>query len=149
MNTDQVIEFTGNNPLLMLAFAAVLGLILFIEYRNFFKNFTTVGPVAAISLINNDNTVLLDVRENNEIDSGMINDAIHIPLSTLDKRLPELDKYKNDTVLVYCRSGNRSGSVCRMLTGKGFGKVFNLVGGIMAWQDAHLPVIKNKSKKKK
>ena len=147
MNIPQVIEFSANHPLLMLAFVSVLGLILFTEFRNFSKKFSPIGPAAAISLINNEKTVLLDVRENNEIDSGMLNNAIHIPLSTLNKRLPELDKYKNDSVLVYCRSGNRSGSVCRMLTGRGFEKVFNLVGGILAWQDAHLPVIKNKKKK--
>lgn len=147
MNTAQVIEFTTNHPLLVLAFASVAGLILFTELRNFTKKFSTVGPAAAISLINNEETVLLDVRENNEVDSGMISNAIHIPLSALNKRLSELDKYKENSVLVYCRSGNRSGSVCRTLTGRGFEKVFNLVGGIMAWQDAHLPVLKTKKKK--
>lgn len=147
MTTAQLFEFSANHPLLMLAFMAVLGLIVFTEVRGFTKKFSAVGPAAAISLINNEKTVLLDVREMNEIGSGMLNNAIHIPLSGINKRLSELDKYKNDSILVYCRSGNRSGSVCRTLTGKGFEKVFNLVGGIMAWQDAHLPV--NKSKKKK
>ena len=147
MTTAQLFEFSANHPLLTLSFAAILGLIAFTEIRNFTRKFSAVGPAAAISLINNEKTVLLDVRENNEIDSGMINDAIHIPLSSINKRLTELDKYKNDTVLVYCRSGNRSGSVCRTLTGRGFDRVYNLVGGIMAWQDAHLPVMKNKKKK--
>lgn len=131
----------------MLSFVAVLGLIAFTEIRSFTKKFSAVGPAAAISLINSEKTVLLDVREMNEINSGMLNEAIHIPLSSLNKRLSELDKYKNDSVLVYCRSGNRSGSVCRTLTGRGFEKVYNLVGGIMAWQDAHLPVMKSKKKK--
>lgn len=148
MNTSQVIEFSANHPLLMLAFGSILGLILFIEFRAVTKKYTAMGPAAAISLINNDKTILLDVRETNEIDSGMLNDAIHIPLSTINKRLSELDKYKNDSILVYCRSGNRSGSVCRTLTGRGFDKVYNLVGGVMAWQDAHLPVVKPKKKKK-
>lgn len=145
--TAQIIEFSANHPLLALSFAAITGLILFIEIRNFTQKFTAVGPAAAISLINNENTVLLDVREMNEVNSGMINNAIHIPLSSINKRLTELDRYKNDPVLVYCRSGNRSGSVCRTLTGRGFEKVYNLVGGIMAWQDAHLPVVKSKKKK--
>ena len=90
---------------------------------------------------------MLDVRESNEIKDGMISDAIHIPLSAVNKRLSELDKYKQDTVVVYCRSGNRSASVCRSLSGRGFEKVYNLSGGIMAWQDAHLPISKNSKKK--
>ncbi|MCK4710817.1 MAG: rhodanese-like domain-containing protein [Gammaproteobacteria bacterium] len=98
-------------------------------------------------MINTDEAVLLDVREMSEVTAGMLNEAIHIPLSGFNKRVAELDKYKDSSVLVYCRSGNRSGSVCRTLSGRGFEKVYNLSGGIMAWEDAHLPVSrKGKSK---
>lgn len=144
---EQILEFSANHPILVLSFVALSGLILFIEFRNFTQKFSSIGPAGAISLINNENTVLLDVRESNEIKDGMISDAIHIPLSAVNKRLSELDKYKQDTVVVYCRSGNRSASVCRSLSGRGFEKVYNLSGGIMAWQDAHLPISKNSKKK--
>jgi rhodanese-related sulfurtransferase len=147
---SQAIEFSSSHPVLSMSFVSLLGFILFYEFRAFTQKFVAIGPAAAIALINNDEakTVLLDVREMNELNEGMINDALHIPLSNLQGRLTELDKYKNDSVLVYCRSGNRSGSVCRTLTGRGFEKVYNLAGGIMAWQDAHLPVSKNRKKKK-
>jgi rhodanese-related sulfurtransferase len=145
---EQIFEFSTNHPILVLSFASLLGLILFTEFRNFTQKFSSIGPSAAISIINKEKTVLLDVREASETKDGMLNEAIHIPLSALNKRLAELDKYKNDSVLVYCRSGNRSGGVCRTLSNRGFEKVYNLSGGIMAWQDAHLPVQKNKKKKK-
>jgi len=145
---EQFLEFSTNHPILVLSFASLLGLILFTEFRNFTQKFSSIGPAAAISLINSDKTTLLDVREMSEIKDGKLNEAIHIPLSTLNKRLSELDKYKDDSVLVYCRSGNRSGSVCRTLSGRGFEKVFNLSGGIMAWQDAHLPIQRSKKNKK-
>lgn len=144
---EQILEFSANHPILVLSFVALSGLILFIEFRNFTQKFSSIGPAGAISLINNDNTVLLDVRESNETQDGMINEAIHIPLSAVNKRLSELDKHKQDTVVVYCRSGNRSASVCRTLSSRGFEKVYNLSGGIMAWQDAHLPISKNRKKK--
>lgn len=144
----QIIEFSTNHPILSLSFLSLSGLIVFLEFRNATQKFVSLGPAAAISVINNDDTVLLDVREQNEIGQGMLNDAIHIPLSSLNNRLIELDKFKDNAILVYCRSGNRSGSVCRTLTGRGFEKVYNLVGGIMAWQDAHLPISKSKKKKK-
>jgi rhodanese-related sulfurtransferase len=145
---QQLIEFSTNHPILVMAFASLLALILYTEFRNLTKKYANLGPSAAISLINSDQTVLLDVREQNEIKDGMLADAIHIPIGSINKRLSELDKYKGNSVLVYCRSGNRSGSVCRTLTGRGFEKVYNLSGGIMAWQDAHLPIQKGKKKKK-
>ena len=147
---EQILEFSTNHPILVMSFLALTGLILFTELRKFSQKFTTVGPAAAISVINTNKTTLLDVRESSEITAGMLNDAIHIPLSAISKRIAELDKYKNNAVMVYCRSGNRSGSVCRTLSGRGFEAVYNLAGGIMAWEDAHLPVSKNtKSKKRK
>ena len=146
----QVIEFSSNHPILSLSFAGLLGYILYYEFRALTQKFVAIGPAAAIALINDDDnkTVLLDVRETSELNEGMLNDAIHIPLSNLSGRLSELDKYKESPILVYCRSGNRSGSVCRTLTGRGFDKVYNLAGGIMAWRDAHLPVATGKKKKK-
>ena len=145
---DQILEFSTNHPVLMVSFAAITGFILFTEYRNVTAKFTSLGPSAAISIINQDDSVLLDVRENNEIADGMLADAIHIPLSNIAKRLSEMDKHKDKSVVVYCRSGNLSTAVCRSLTSKGFEKVYNLSGGIMAWQDAHLPVSKKNNKKK-
>ncbi|MDJ0834230.1 MAG: rhodanese-like domain-containing protein [Gammaproteobacteria bacterium] len=155
----QLLEFSSNHPILVLSFIGLLALIIFNEFRNFTKKFSVIGPSAAISLINKENAVLVDVRETAEIKDGMLNGAIHIPLSAAKNRLGELEPHKDDHVLVYCRSGNRSGSVCRQLTSRGFEHVYNMSGGIMAWQDAHLPVQKsknaqkskksNKSKKKK
>jgi rhodanese-related sulfurtransferase len=146
---EQLIEFSTNHSILVLSFAAVLGLIVFTEFRRFTQKFSNIGPAAAIGIINRENTVMLDVREQNEIKEGMIADAVHIPLSVFPKRVSEMDKHKAATVIVYCRSGNRSSGACRTLTQRGFEKVYNLAGGIMAWQDAHLPVQKQKNKKKK
>jgi rhodanese-related sulfurtransferase len=141
---DQIVEFSTSHSILVMSFFAISGVILFTEFRNLSAKYSNIGPALAIGVINKEDAVLLDVREMNEIKDGMINNAIHIPLSAINKRLNELDKYKDRAVLVYCRSGNRSGSVCRTLSSRGFDKVYNLAGGIMAWQDAHLPVSKKR-----
>ncbi len=60
----------------------------------------------------------------------------------VDKRLGELDKFKDKPVIVVCQSGNRSSSTCNALTKRGFEKVYNLSGGISAWEQAGLPVTK-------
>ena len=143
---DQIVEFSTSHPILVMSFFAISGIILFTEFRNLSAKYANIGPTLAIGVINKEDAVLIDVREMNEIKEGMINNAIHIPLSAINKRLSELDKYKDRAVLVYCRSGNRSGSVCRTLSSRGFDKVYNLAGGIMAWQDAHLPISKKRKK---
>lgn len=92
----------------------------------------------------NDEALVLDVRETGEFESGHIPKARHIPLGQLGKRLGELDAHKNKPVLVNCRSGARSSRACGMLKKAGFSTVYNLAGGIQAWERANLPVTKKK-----
>lgn len=82
-----------------------------------------------------ENFVFLDVREpweNAEFNLG----AQLIPLSVLPNRMWELEGYKNEEIVVHCRSGARSGMAQAMMQAQGFTNVKNLTGGVMAWQEA-------------
>jgi rhodanese-related sulfurtransferase len=98
-----------------------------------------VGPQEAVMLFNHEDALVLDVRENSEYADGHIAKAKHIPLGQLNKRLAELDKYKDKPIVAVCRTGSRSGHACGMLRKAGFGNVSNLAGGISAWEQAGLP----------
>ncbi|NUM80242.1 rhodanese-like domain-containing protein [bacterium] len=76
--------------------------------------------------------VIIDVREPSEHSAKNIPGSILIPLGALPSRLHELEKFKDQEIIVYCRSGNRSAHACRHLIGNGF-KAINLSGGILAW----------------
>ena len=93
-------------------------------------------------LLNKDNAAVLDVREDKEIQGGIIKGARHITLGQLPSKVNEIAKDKNIPVLVYCRSGSRSGHACQLLTKAGYEDVSNLAGGILAWEAANLPVVK-------
>jgi rhodanese-related sulfurtransferase len=93
-------------------------------------------------LMNKEEVVLLDVREPSETAGGKIAKAIQIPMDGLKKRIGELEKHKDKTLLVYCKTGARSGAACKELSRHGFEKVYSLNGGLLAWQDAHLPLSK-------
>jgi rhodanese-related sulfurtransferase len=95
-------------------------------------------------MINHQDAVLIDVREDGEFAEGHILNAIHIPLGALSANLNRLEKYRNAPIIVGCRSGNRSAHACRLLKKKGFENVYNLHGGILAWQNANLPVVTGK-----
>lgn len=75
---------------------------------------------------------LLDVRQPKEYESEHLPGAIFIPLRELPSRLDELQREK--PVIAYCAVGGRSKAAAQLLTGKGFEDVYNLVGGIKAWQ---------------
>ena len=97
-------------------------------------------PAQATLLMNREDALVLDVRESGEWTSGHISGARHITLGQLDKRLSELEKFKEKPIIVVCASGNRSSSACGQLKKHGFGKVFSLGGGVSSWRDANLPL---------
>ena len=138
----QISEFAVNHPYLVMAFVVLLALVFFNELKIATQRFASLTPAAAVQLMNNEDVVVLDVREPSETVGGKIAKAIQIPVSAIAKRVGELEKYKDKTLLVYCKSGARAGVACKELGKSGFGKVYSLNGGLSAWQDAHLPVSK-------
>jgi rhodanese-related sulfurtransferase len=85
---------------------------------------------------------LLDVREDWELKLAPVpTHVVHIPMGEISERIAELDP-KKETVVI-CRSGGRSTQVAQFLERQGFGKVFNLSGGILAWSrviDPRIPL---------
>jgi rhodanese-related sulfurtransferase len=75
--------------------------------------------------------VLLDVREEWEVQLANVPGTVHVPMAEIPQRLAELDQERDTVVL--CRSGRRSLQVARFLEQSGFRSVANLTGGILAW----------------
>lgn len=80
-------------------------------------------------------TIVLDVRTPAEFASGHLPHAKNIDIEGADfgNQIAALDK--NATYAVYCRSGNRSGTALEQMTAAGFSRVYDLAGGIGAWQN--------------
>lgn len=99
-----------------------------------------VSPQDAASMLAEDeNVVLLDVRTQQEWDvDGHSPDATLIPLDQLSQRVNELDK--DATVLVVCRSGNRSQPAAEFLRAQGFARVAEVEDGMRAWAAQGLPL---------
>ncbi|HHH43165.1 MAG TPA: rhodanese-like domain-containing protein [Gammaproteobacteria bacterium] len=142
MDFARIAEFTGNHPILILAFIGTLGAFFASEIMRRLGGMKSVDPTQATRLSNRENAVFLDTREEKEYREGHIPEAIHIPLKQLPERVAELNKYKELPIIAYCRSGNRSSSIGNILKKNGFENVYNLSGGIAAWQNASLPVSK-------
>lgn len=100
-------------------------------------------PNEAVLLINRANAVVLDVRDDAEFAAGHITEAKHIPLAQLDARIGEIRRFKDRPVLVNDQGGARSSKACDILRKHEFSKVHNLQGGLAAWIQAKLPVVKD------
>lgn len=76
---------------------------------------------------------LLDVRQPEEYAAQHIPGATLIPLGELPGRIDEIEQYRNQEIIVICRSGNRSGQACMFLEMSGFANAKNMRGGMLAW----------------
>ena len=137
---DLFISFVTHNWMLIIALFVILGMLFFNLFGGRLRGYQAVGPAESVNLINHQDAIVLDVRENKEYQSGHILNSIHIPQSALAKRITELEKYKSRPVIVGCRSGSRSAFACGLLKKHGFENVYTLSGGVMAWQNANLPL---------
>ncbi|WP_418648383.1 rhodanese-like domain-containing protein [Thauera butanivorans] len=99
-----------------------------------------LSPVEATMLINREDAVVIDVRDQGEYAQGHIPNARHIPAGDLERRGGELDKWKHHPLILCCATGTRSTSAATQLRKAGFEKVYNLRGGMMEWQKAGQPV---------
>ena len=81
------------------------------------------------SIVFSDEPLIVDVRSLEEVKTGIIQDAIHIEWTQIDKEINNIDITKDQPIYLYCRSGNRSGKAAAMLEKIGFTNVIN-AGGI-------------------
>jgi rhodanese-related sulfurtransferase len=96
------------------------------------------APKAAALIKDKKDLQLIDVRTAAEYADGHLANAKLIPVQELPQRLAEIDK--NKPVLLYCRSGHRSGNALKILQDKGYKDAKHIEGGIGAWQAAGLPI---------
>ena len=84
---------------------------------------------------NKEKFLLLDVRTEGEYHANHIPNAINIPLDNLDSQIEHLEPYKDDNIVIYCRSGHRSITAAYILEENGFKHLFNLKQGIIGHLD--------------
>lgn len=101
-----------------------------------------LGPTVSVNTVaeikGRDDVILIDVREQWEYEEKHIPGVNLIPLNTVPQNLDQIPTDK--TVVLTCRSGNRSGQAASFLRQQGYDNVHNMEGGILAWEAAGHPV---------
>ena len=139
---DQFLTFIVDQWVLFTLLALILVLLFGSNFSSALSGATQISPAEAIQKINHERAIVIDVREDKEFNDGHILNSVHIPLGSIQDRINELQKYKEGQIIVSCRSGARSNSACGILKKQGFENIYNLKGGVLAWQNANLPLSK-------
>lgn len=100
---------------------------------------TVLSVTEAVVLMNRKSALVLDVREADEFAQGHLQGARNIPLSQLDARSKELQKFRDKPVLIVCQRGSRASKAAKLLKAQSFSALSVLKGGMQAWQEANMP----------
>ena len=111
----------------------IIGSFLFFYPANNNQESTpAISTAEGVDFYGNSNNIFLDVRTLDEHKTISIPNSLIIPVQELESRVNELKKYKDQNIVVYCRSGNRSRTGTEILINNGYNAV-NLSGGIINW----------------
>jgi len=116
----------------------VLLMLFFHESR---KSGPSLSPQRAIIMVNTQSGLFVDLRDTSDYKAGHIVDAMHIPAAKLQSRLAELEKHKNEPIVLVCKMGQQASAAGKTLKASGFENVYKMTGGMMEWSNLQLPTI--------
>jgi len=101
-----------------------------------------ISQLDATQLINKGKVAIIDIREQAEYRTGHLRNSSNIPQKELAAKMDKLEKFKSQPVIVVSKSGTRASGAISQLKKAGFKEVYELDGGIDAWQEKGLPTTK-------
>ena len=133
--------FIAHHLGLFYLFAVTLLALLFVEGIRIRRSRGALRPAEAVLLINKQNAVVIDIRNQDHFRKGHIVDAICMPAHDLTSNGKKLNKYKNKPLLLVCNTGMDSQKAAASLSKQGY-NAFIIAGGMRAWSGADLPLVK-------
>ena len=130
-------QFIVQNALLIII-AVIAAVSLAMPLINTRRFGPMVSSEQAVSLINKQNALVVDVRAQKDFKRVRIANSVNIPANEIQNRLGELSKDR--TIIVVDNSGNMSAAASKLLRGVGFTKVYVLASGLVGWMRDKLPL---------
>ncbi len=137
---ERFLEFAGNHPLLMAGIVAAVIAIIANEVYQFVIGGRSVDTATAINLYNREDAVFIDVRGENAFLNSHLPGAVNVPMARIPQQKERLKRYQGRPVIVYGEPGRGVGKAIKELREAGFDPVYELSGGLGAWQEASLPL---------
>ena len=138
---DRLLDYSINHPLLAGGLLLMTFIVAGYELRQRGAMSSAVGPGEAIRLVNS-GAVLVDLRSANQFKDGHITGAKNVPGDQIAADPKTLEKLAAKTIVLYCDDGATTAAAQRALARAGAKDVFSLRGGLAAWKQENLPVVK-------
>jgi rhodanese-related sulfurtransferase len=136
-------EFVGNHAPLSALFAILLLALIVVQIIDLLGKTRELTPAGLTLLINRENPLLVDLSAHADFEKMHVPGAKHVAMSQFDPEQKDLAKARELPVVVMDKDGRgNSVKAAQRLVKAGFGKVYTLGGGVLAWQQAQLPVAK-------
>ena len=145
MTFDELLAFAGRHPYLSLALVGLTLAIVYTEIARLTRGYKALRPAELTALINRENALVVDLSPAKDFEKGHIAGSRSVQPSQFDPESKLLANAKSLPVVVVCRMGQGSADAARRLKKAGFEKVYWLEGGIAAWQQADLPLVKGRA----
>jgi rhodanese-related sulfurtransferase len=138
---NEIVVFLSNHWMLSSAFAVILVTFLVNELLQDRLGLGKISAEAAVQVMNHEEGLVLDIRNEKAFSEGHILGAHNLPLDQIDAKLNTLQKWKSKTVIVVCAMGQEAQKAGNKLKAAGF-QVKILKDGLQGWKTAGLPVVK-------
>ncbi len=138
---DRLLDYFTNHPFLAGGLGLMVLVVIAYEMRRHGLGASTVAPNDAIRMMN-EGAVLVDLRPPNQFKDGHIAGARNIPGDQIADGAKALEKLGGKTLIMCCDNGSTAGAALRTLARAGFKNVFSLRGGLTAWRNDNLPIVK-------
>ena len=130
---QEYIEFFQHNMILSLAWVGILVALIMSIVKSTTAAYKEITASQTTLLMNRENGVVVDIRTKDEFKKGHITDAVHIA---------SLEKHKSDPIIVVCKTGQTAQESANLLAKAGFENVNLLKNGLVAWNEANLPLVR-------
>ena len=138
---DRLLDYSINHPLLAGGLLLMTIIVIGYELRQRGAMSSAVGPGEAVRLVNS-GAVFVDLRSANLFKDGHITGAKNVPGDQIAADPKALEKLAAKTIVLYCDDGATTAAAQRTLARAGAKDVFSLRGGLAAWKQENLPVVK-------
>ena len=144
MNFEALLDFAGRHAMLSMGLAGLTIALIYMEVARLFRSYKALRPAALTALINRENALVVDFSATAEFEKGHIPGSKNVQPSQFDPENKQLANAKALPVVAVCRTGQASAAAAKRLKQAGFEQVYWLDGGIAAWQQADLPLVKGR-----
>lgn len=144
MSLEELLAFAGRNPLLSIALVGLTVAIAWVEVTRLFRGYKSLRPGELSALVNREDALVVDLSPINDYQQGHIAGSKSVQPSQFDPENKLLAKARALPVVVVCRTGVSANGAARRLVKAGFERVYVLEGGIQAWRQADLPLVKGR-----